>query len=132
MRRHGHIRHGDLWIVLADGSGARLYRRRAAMPGAAMPAAAMPGAIEPLPCRCGEDGCGGDSVPGVAGILNEAAALGLFGSLMLVAPPPALHALKRALLPAAGALVVREETRNLLALPDAARAAKLAALLRDR
>ncbi|PWC37835.1 host attachment protein [Azospirillum sp. TSO35-2] len=133
-------RPANLWIVLADEAGARLLRHRSCHPGR----------FEPLACACPEEDAPVDdghdtgscallprptaptSITQIAGIVNEAAALGLFDGLMLVAPPPTLGLLRRALRPAAGVCAIREEARNLLALPEPARAARLATLLRHR
>ncbi|WP_431858074.1 host attachment protein [Azospirillum sp.] len=139
------MRRRKIWIVLAGEAGLRVLQHRTWLPGRFDELAREETAAARQPaCELAVDAAGqaGDACAfrpaavdpgverGVADLVNQAAAQGLFDGLMLVAPPRALGALRRALGPAAAGLLIREEGRDLLDLPEHARSARLMAMLR--
>lgn len=130
-------RHSKVWIVLADGAGARILQHRTREPGKfdELARAVSEEARQPAHERVSDGPDRGfekepASLRHVADIVSRAAAQGLFDALVLVAPAHTLGTLRRALNAAAGERLIREETKDLLRLPEHALPARLVALLR--
>ncbi len=135
-------RHRKVWIVLAGGAGARILQHRTWEPGRfeELPIGDVGVARQPV-CEPAGDRPAGDwrtasqgvalrAEHRIADLVNRAATQGLFDDLVLVAPPPTLGAVKRALEPAAAGRMIREEARDLLGMPALALTSRLLAMLR--
>lgn len=137
-------RRSKVWIVLADGTGARILQHRTWEPGRfdelarepadGTPGRAFDGAAFVDPLAGWRPGAEAEVRPGfehgIADLVNRAAAQGLFDALVIVAPSPTLGILRRVLGPAAGERLIREEAKDFLGLPEQALPARLTALLR--
>ncbi|WP_448192743.1 baeRF12 domain-containing protein [Azospirillum sp. sgz301742] len=138
-------RHRKVWIVMAGGAGVRILQHRTWEPGCFedLPIEDLGAARQPV-CEPAGDRPGSpasewrNASQGVAvrpehriaDLVNRAATQGLFDGLVLVAPPPMLSTLKRALEPAAAERMIREEAKDLLGVSAAALPARLLAMLR--
>jgi protein required for attachment to host cells len=138
-------RHRKVWIVLAGGAGARILQHRTWEPGRfeELPLEDFDATRQPVSESAGDrpnpsasewrnasQGVAVRPEHRIADLVNRAATRGLFDSLVLVAPPPALGTLKRALEPAAAGRMIREEAKDLLGVPAPALPSRLLAMLR--
>ncbi|MBP2312708.1 host attachment protein [Azospirillum soli] len=110
-------RHAKIWFVLADGSKARVLLHRVGEPRL----------FEEIACASASPL---ETGTGIADLINEAAAHGLFDGLVLVAPQRTLSGLRHALLSPAGERLIHGEPKDLMGLPGPLLAARLSALLR--
>ncbi len=148
-------KHRNTWFILADGAKARILQRRASEPRSFAVVVREESAEAQMPSHELTTDRPGRSYESatpsrhavewktdpheaakihfeqkIADLVNRAAEQGLFDALVLVAPPRVLGEVRKALSPQAKELLIAEEGKDLLGLPEQALASRLTALLR--
>lgn len=108
-------KRGTIWFVLSDGGRTRILQRRSSDHRHFETVADEKSAELQVPSH---------------DLVNQAAAQGLFDTLILVAPPRVLSDMRQALTAQAKERVIVEEGKDLLNLPEQMLTRRLTALLR--
>ena len=148
-------KHRNTWFILADGAKARILQRRASEPRSFAVIVHEESEEAQLPSHELATDRPGRSYESanpsrhavqwktdpheaakiqfeqrIADLVNRAAEQGLFDALVLVAPPRVLGEVRKALSPQAKELLIVEEGKDLLGLPEHTLTNRLTALLR--